>query len=159
MSGPANALLIVAVIAVIVVRQVRPRRISGGGRWWLVPIVMGVLAVRNGGLVDEAHRGASVALLVAGTAIGGALGVAWAATTRVWTAEDGTVWAQGTRTTIIVWLVGIGLRVGLYAVAVAMGVKQHSGSVLLAVAATLLIRGGVIALRAQRPEPSYSAVS
>ena len=159
MSDLGNALLIVAVIGVVVVRQVRPRRITAGGRWWLVPLVMGGLALRDGGLVDSGHRGASVALLVAETAIGALLGLAWAATTRVWTAEDGEVWAQGTRVTVAVWLGGIAVRVALYGVAAAMGVRQHSGSVLLALAVTLLIRGGAMTLRAQRREPSYAAVS
>ena len=159
MSGLVNALVIVAVIGVVIARQLRPRQVSAGGRWWLIPVVLVVLAVRDGGLVDGAHREASTVLLAAELAVGAVMGMAWAGTTRMWTGEDGAVWAQGTRSTIVVWVLGIAIRVGLYAAAAAMGVHQHTGSLLLAVAGTLLVRSGVLMLRAQKERPTYPAVS
>ncbi|SEN37623.1 DUF1453 family protein [Actinacidiphila rubida] len=159
MSGLVNALVIVAVIGVVIVRQVRPRRVATGGRWWLLPVVLAVVAVRDGGLIDGAHRDASIALLGAELAVGAVMGLAWAGTTRMWTGTDGAVWAQGTRATIAVWVLGIAIRVGLYAAAAGTGIHQHTGSLLLAVAGTLLVRGGVLVLRAQRGHASYPAVS
>lgn len=159
MSGLVNALVILAVVGVVIARQLRPRRISGGRRWWSVPAVLIVLAVRNGGLIDPEHHNTAIVLLAAELLIGAVMGVAWAATTRMWTEKDGSVWSQGTKATITVWVLGIAIRAGLYAAAVAMGVRQDSGSVLLAVAATLLIRGGVLVRRAQGVEPSYRTVS
>ena len=91
--------------------------------------------------------------------VGAVMGVIWALTTRVWTGPEGGVWAQGTRATITVWALGIALRVGLYAAGAAAGVHQGTGSVLLAVAVTLLIRAGVLLRRAQGLEPSYRSVA
>jgi hypothetical protein len=158
MSGLVNVLVIVAVIALVVVRQLRPRQV-GGGRWWLVPAVLAVLAVRDGGLVDSAHRDASIVLLAAELVVAAVMGMVWAGTTRMWRNEDGSVWVQGTRATVAVWVAGIAVRVGLAAGAAAMGIHQHTGSVLLAVAGTLLVRSAVLMARAQRRQPSYSAVS
>jgi hypothetical protein len=158
MSGPVNALVIVAVIAVVIARQLRPRRVTMSGRWWLVPAVLVVLAVREGGIIDTAHPGTATALLVAELVVGAVMGLVWAGTTRMWTEQDGSVWAQGTKATIAVWALGIAIRVGLYGAATAMGVHQHTGSVLLAIAVTLLVRRAVLSWRAARPA-SYSAVS
>jgi hypothetical protein len=62
-SGLVNALVVVAVVGLVIARQLKARTI-GGGRWWLVPGVLAVLAIRDGGgLVDRQHHGASIALL------------------------------------------------------------------------------------------------
>lgn len=159
MSGLVNALVILAVVGLVIARQLRPRQVAAGGRWWLIPAVLVVLAIRDGGLTDPAHRDLSIALLGGELLIGAGMGVVWALTTRMWTAQDGGVWAQGTRATITVWVLGIALRVGLYAAAAAAGVHQETGSVLLAVAITLLIRAVVLLRRAQGLEPSYRTVA
>lgn len=158
MSGLVNAVVIVAVIGIVIARQLRPRQV-GSGRWWLIPGVLIVLAVRDGGLIDAHHPDAAAALFVAELVVGLAMGVVWATTTRMWTKPDGTVWAQGTKATLAVWVLGIAVRVGLYAIAAAEDVHQSSGSVLLAVAVTLLIRTGVLIRRARSLEPSYRTVS
>jgi hypothetical protein len=159
MSGPVNALVILAVVGFVIARQLRPRTV-GGGRWWLIPGVLVVMAIRDGGsLIDAHHQDAAVALFTAELVVGAVMGVVWATTTRMWTDPDGKVWAQGTKTTIGVWVLGIAARVGLAVVAASMGVHQSSGSVMLAVAATLLIRTGVLLRRAQSLEPSYRTVS
>jgi hypothetical protein len=158
-SGLVNALVILAAVGLVIARQLRPRQVAAGGRWWLIPAALVVLAIRDGGLVDPAHRDLSIALLSAELLVGAGMGVVWALTTRMWTAPDGSAWAQGTRATIAVWVLGIALRVGLYAVGAAAGVHQETGSVLLAVAITLLIRAGVLLRRAQGLESSYRTVA
>lgn len=159
MSGLFDALLAVVVIGLVITRQLRPRRVSGGRRWWLVPAVLLVLAVRDGGLIDPAHRDVSLALLGAELVLGAATGAAWMGTTRIWAEPDGTVWAQGTKASLAVWAGGIVLRVGLYAAGAAAGVEQKTGSVLLAVAVTLLIRSGLLVWRAQGTRAPYRTVA
>lgn len=159
MSGLFDALLALVVVGLVVTRQLRPRQVSGGRRWWLVPGVLVVLAVRDGGLVDPAHQEASVALLCTELLLGAGIGVAWMQATRIWTEPDGKVWAQGTRASIAVWAAGIALRVGLYAAGAAVGVEQKTGSVLLAVGVTLLIRSGLLVWRAQGLGASYRTVA
>jgi hypothetical protein len=159
MSGPANALVILAVVGLVIARQLKPRVVRGG-RWWLIPVVLVVLAIRDGGsLIDQHHRDSAVALLAAELVVGAAMGVVWATTTRMWTESDGRVWVQGTKATVAVWVLGIVVRLGLYAVGASMGIHEDSSSALLAVAATLLIRTGVLLRRAQSVGPSYRTVS
>ncbi len=159
MSGMVNALVILAVIGVVIARQLTPRQV-GSGRWWLIPAVLVVLAIRDGGgLIDAHHQDAAVALLGAELIVGALMGLLWATTTRVWTDAEGKAWAQGTKASIGVWLLGIAARIGLYGIARAAGVHQSSATVLLAVAATLLIRQGVLIWRARAVDPSYRTVS
>jgi hypothetical protein len=159
MSALLSALVMVAVIGLIIARQIRPRPISASRRWLLIPVVLVVLAIRDGGLLDPAHRGASFVLLAAEMLVGAGIGLAWALTTRVWREADGAVWAQGTKASLSVWGVGIAVRIGLYGAGAALGVHEGTGSILLAVALTLLIRAGLLLRRAQGLEPSYRTVA
>ncbi|MES5818377.1 DUF1453 domain-containing protein [Streptomyces sp. RG80] len=149
MSGLVNAFVVVAVIALVIARQFRAQRIDAGRRWWLLPIVLGVVALREPGTVDAHHPTASIALLTAELLIGLATGAAWAWTTRIWAEPDGTVWSRSTKASGGVWFIGIALRIGLYALGAALGVHQNSSALLLALAATLLVRAGILALRAR----------
>jgi hypothetical protein len=149
MSGLVNALVIVAVVALVVVRQFRARRIGTDRRWWLVPAIVAVLALREPGILDPHHQTESVLLLGAELLIGLFTGVGWAWTTRVWNEADGAVWSKSTKASVAVWIVGIALRVGLFALGAALGVHQESSALLLALAATLLVRSGILVWRAQ----------
>lgn len=156
MSGLTDALLISAAVVLIIVRQFRPRRISADRRWWLVPAVLAALALRGPGILDPRHPGGSAALLAAELFIGLTTGAGWAWTTRIWTEPDGTVWSRSTRAAIAVWIVGIALRVSLFGVGAALGIHQDSSALLLALAATLLVRGGILVWRS-RSAPSAEA--
>lgn len=148
MSGLVNALVIIAVIVLVVVRQCSAQRISDGRRWWVLPGVLFFVALREPGLVDPHHRTASAVVLGAELAVGLATGAGWAWTSRVWRAEDGSLWSKGSRATALVWAGGLALRAALYGVAVMLGVHQGSPALLAALAATLLIREGLLARRA-----------
>ncbi|OKI08015.1 hypothetical protein A6A06_34700 [Streptomyces sp. CB02923] len=156
MSGSLNVLVIVAVIALVVVRQFKPQRLkTEGKRWWLLPAVLAFLAVREPGLTDSAHPTGSAVLLAVGVILGLLTGAAWAWTTRVWTDADGEVWSAGRAVTVVAWVVGAGLRFGLYGLAVLMGVHLGTQATMLSVAATLLARTGTMAWRAQTLRPTY----
>ncbi|MEU9590630.1 DUF1453 domain-containing protein [Streptomyces sp. NPDC048219] len=151
MPGLVDALMIVAVAGLVVLRQFRAQRIDTDTRWWVAPVVLGVLALRQPGVIDADHRPASVLLLAAELCIGAATGVGWAWTTRIWVAADGGVWGRGSRASIAVWIAGIALRAALFAAGAALGVRQDTSALLLALAATLLARSGILAWRAQAP--------
>lgn len=148
MVGLANALVIVAVVALVLVRQFRARPIDTDRRWWLLPLILGVIALREPGVLDAHHRVGSAALLAVELLIGLAMGAGWAWTTRVWTEPDGAVWSKGTRASAAVWIAGIVLRVGVFAVGAALGLHQHSSALLLGFAASLLVRAGILTWRA-----------
>jgi len=149
MSGLVNALVIAAVVALVIVRQFRTQQIGAGRRWWLFPVILGVVAVREPGIVDVHHRGESIALVGAELLIGLATGAGWAWTTRIWAEPDGVVWSRSTKASVTVWGIGIALRVGLFAFGAALGVHQDSSALLLALAATFLVRSAILLWRAQ----------
>ena len=147
MFGLVHALVIFAVVALVLVRQFRTSRIDPSRRWWLIPVVMAVVALREPGLIDSHHQTEAVLLLGAELLIGLATGAGWAWTTQVWAEEDGSVWARSTKASVVVWIVGVGLRVALFGVGVLIGVHQDSSALLLAFAATLLVRSGTLVWR------------
>ena len=147
MSGLVNALVIVAVAALVIVRQFRASRIDTDRRWWLLPGILAVIALREPDLLDARHHTASALLLGAEVIVGMAMGAAWAWTTRIWVEPDGAVWSRSTKASAAVWAVGIGLRAGLFAVGALMGTHQHSSALMLGLAATLLVRSGILIRR------------
>lgn len=155
MSGLVNVLVIVAVIALVVVRQCSARQISGDRRWWVLPGVLLVMALREPGLVDPHHETLSVVLLGAEVVVGLVTGAAWGWTARLWRAEDGSLWSKGTKATVYAWTAGLILRAALYGVAAALDIHQGSPALMMALAATLLVRSGVLARRVAEISPSY----
>ncbi|MFF9623126.1 DUF1453 domain-containing protein [Streptomyces griseosporeus] len=150
MPGLVNALVIIAVAALVITRQFAARRIDGDRRWWLLPAVLMVMAVRSPGILDAQHPAASASLLAAELLIALATGAGWAWTTRVWVERDGAVWSRTTRAGAAVWAGGIALRLALFGLGMALGVHQDSSALLLALALTLLVRSGILVLRAGR---------
>ncbi|MGW5198574.1 DUF1453 domain-containing protein [Streptomyces spiralis] len=149
MSGLVNALVIVAVAALVIVRQFAARRIGADRRWWVLPAILAVVALREPGIIDAHHRTESVVLLAAELLIGLGTGAGWAWTTRIWAEPDGTVWTKSTKASVAVWIGGIALRVALFALGAVLGVHQDSGAVMVALAGTLLVRSGLLAWRAR----------
>ncbi|MFD1274410.1 DUF1453 domain-containing protein [Streptomyces kaempferi] len=154
MSGLVNALVIVAVVVLVVARQFRTRRVSTDRRWWIVLAVLAVVALREPGLIDSHHRTEAILLIGAEVVIGLAVGAAWAWTTRMWAEPDGTVWSRSTKAGAAVWGVGIALRLGLFGVGALLGVRQDSSALLLALAATLLVRSGLLLWRSHSLRPA-----
>ena len=67
------------------------------------------------------------------------------------------MWGKSTKASVTVWIIGIALRVGLFALGAALGVHQDSSALLVALAATLLVRGGILVWRAQSVAPDAGA--
>ncbi|MEU3511611.1 DUF1453 domain-containing protein [Streptomyces longwoodensis] len=149
MSGLVDALVIVAVAALVIARQMRAARVDADRRWWLLPGILVIAALREPGLLDAHHHAASAVLLAAELLVGLAIGAGWAWTTRLWTEPDGTVWSKSTKASAAVWLVGIALRVGLFGLGTTLGVHQGSAALMIALAATLLVRSGILVQRAR----------
>ncbi|MGV9352775.1 DUF1453 domain-containing protein [Streptomyces misionensis] len=149
MVGLTNAVVVVAVVALVLVRQFRARPINTDRRWWLLPVILGVIALREPGILDVGHRTESAVLLAVELLIGLAMGAGWAWTTRVWTEPDGVVWTKSTKASAAVWIAGIALRIGVYGLGAALGLHQHSSALMLGFAGSLLVRGGILTWRAR----------
>ncbi|PBC85500.1 hypothetical protein SAMN05428945_7138 [Streptomyces sp. 2224.1] len=156
MNDLLNIVVITAAVAWVFIRQFSARRVtSEGKKWWLIPVVLTVLALRQPGLLDPGHHAASAVLLGGEILIGLACGVGWAWTIRIWTDADGAVWSKGGWAAAGVWLCGMVLRLGLMGIAAAMGVHQGGAATMLSVAAMLLTRAGVTTWRAQALQQTY----
>ncbi|MFD7118443.1 DUF1453 domain-containing protein [Streptomyces sp. NPDC059892] len=156
MSSLVNVLVAVAVVALIAARQLKPQRITADGHRWLVlPVILVVIALREPGLLDARDLPLSALLLGAELVVGALMGVGWARTSHVWTERDGSVWSKGTKATAGVWIAGIALRLGLMGVGALIGVRQGTGAILLALAASVLVRRGLLVRRARAGRASY----
>ncbi|MEV0372343.1 DUF1453 domain-containing protein [Streptomyces sp. NPDC050636] len=156
MSALLNILVIVIVVAMVFIRQFQARRVTADSKkWWLIPAVLTIMALREPGLLDPAHHASSALLLAGELVIALASGAAWAWTSRMWTDDEGAVWTKGGWATAGVWLGGIAVRLGLVGIAAALGIHQSSLATMLAVAAMLLTRTGVTMWRAQSLRPTY----
>ncbi|WP_018547355.1 DUF1453 family protein [Streptomyces sp. LaPpAH-108] len=149
MSGLVDALVIVVIAAIVITRQFRARAVDTDRRWWLLPAILAFMALRGPGILDDHHRVGSAALLAVEIVIGLAIGAGWAWTSQLWRAEDGVVWTKSTKASGLVWVVGIALRGGLFALGRGFGVHQDSSALMLGLAATLLVRTGVVIWRAR----------
>ncbi|MEV4616327.1 DUF1453 domain-containing protein [Kitasatospora sp. NPDC049258] len=152
MSGLVNALVILAVIALVVTRQLRPRKVATERRFWLLPAVLAVLALRDPQLIDPAHRAEAIGLLAASVLTVLAMGCVWGWTVRLWRSEDGTVWARGTKATMAAWVGMMVLRLGWYGLGTALHVHQSSSALLLSLGGLLLVRSLVVNWRTQHLE-------
>ncbi|MFF0289524.1 DUF1453 domain-containing protein [Streptomyces sp. NPDC005262] len=159
MSGLVNALLILAVVAFVVVRQCSARRISDDRRWWILPGVLLAMSMREPGLTDPHHEVLSVVVLGAELAVGLVTGAGWGWTARLWREPDGSLWSKGTKATVFVWTGGLVLRAALYGVAALMGIHQGSAALMTALAVTLLVRSGVLMWRARQMRPAYGGAA
>ncbi|WP_208878216.1 DUF1453 domain-containing protein [Streptomyces armeniacus] len=159
MGGVPDGVVIAGIIVVVLVAQLRPQRVATEARaWWVLPAVLVVATVSDGGLVDPRHRTVSVFLLAASVLAGAATGMAWAWTTRVWEDDSGAYWAQGRLTTLGVWAGALLVRGALHGLALLAGVHQGSAATTLALAAALLTRSAVVVLRTDGPGALVRAV-
>ncbi|MFH9862472.1 DUF1453 domain-containing protein [Streptomyces sp. NPDC017202] len=154
MPGLVDALLIAAVAVVVIVRQFRAGRVEGDRRWWVLPGILAVAALREPDLLDARHHTASAAILAGELLVGLAMGAGWAWTTRIWVEADGAVWSRSIRVSAAVRAVGIGLRVAPFACGAMVGVPQGGSALLLALATTLLVRSGILTWRVRFLEPA-----
>ncbi|POX41062.1 DUF1453 domain-containing protein [Streptomyces sp. Ru73] len=161
MGGVPEILVIAAVAALVVVRQFGARKVSSDRRWWVLPAVLGYVAISrsDGALLDPAHQAVSAVLLGAGIAAGLVTGAGTAWTMRLWTGPDGTVWAKGRGVTAAVWATGIAVRLALLGIGTLLGVHLNAQATTLTVAALLLAQTGALAWRAGTLSPSYGVAA
>jgi hypothetical protein len=164
----AGLVIGVAALALILLRQVRPRPLEGN---YVLVIVLGVIGLAEAGaflfgkqqfvsfLKGHDHHltlagagGAAMVTAAAGSlALAAATGALRAPSVRLWR-QDGQVWRKGTALTVVLWLVSLALHLG-YDALVARG-KADAGfgaaTLLLYFAVSLTVQNIVLGTRARR---------
>ncbi|MEE1781822.1 DUF1453 family protein [Streptomyces sp. SP17BM10] len=152
MTALVNIVVIIAVLVLVVQRQMRAQRLDTERRFWLLPLILGALALRDPQLIDHDHAALSAVLLGASLVAVLAMGSVWGWTVRLWRAADGSIWAKGTRATVAAWVGMIAIRLGLYGIGSAMHVHQAGSALMLGLAVMLLVRSLVVNWRARTAE-------
>ncbi|MGW3045239.1 DUF1453 domain-containing protein [Kitasatospora sp. NPDC001159] len=156
MSSVASLLVIAAVVVLVVQRQMRVQRLDTERRFWLLPLILGVLALRDPQIIDHQHTALSVTLLAAGMVTVLAMGTVWGWTVQIWRASDGTVLLKGSKATLAAWGGMIAIRIGLYAIGSALHVHQAGSALMLGMAVLLLVRSLVVNWRVRTLEPAQT---
>ncbi|HEY2221314.1 hypothetical protein [Actinomycetospora sp.] len=151
MSGPLQVIVGIAVLGWILYNQLRVRQFTA--RRLRIAGILGVVGLVEIVSSASAHPVSVVGwtLLVTGLVIGAALGLIRAATVRLWV-RDSAVYTQGHALTAALWIVGIGIHIGLDVLAGAVAPSANavnSSSVLLFIAVSLGVQGLMTMRRAQ----------
>lgn len=159
MDGLPEWLLISAVIVFVLARQFFPQRISADAKgWWVLPAVLVVVTVRKAGLIDQQHEVMAVLLLIGSVLVGILSGALWAWSMKVWSDESGAYWARAGAFTPLVIVAGVLARLVLHGGAAVLGVYQGAGSTMLGLAFCLLMRSGLVQLRARGGKEALRAM-
>ncbi|MCX4746470.1 DUF1453 family protein [Kitasatospora sp. NBC_01287] len=149
MTGIANILVILAVVVLVLGRQLRARKIDTERRFWLLPLILCALGLSDKQLIDPAHKAEAIALLAGSLLVVLAMGSVWGWTVRVWRASDGSVWTKGTKATLAAWVGMVAIRIGIFALGSSLHVHQSSKALYLTFGVMLLVRGAVVNWRAR----------
>lgn len=145
----------VAVLALLLYRQLAVRRLRETYRLVVIVAILGVLEFGRYLSASGTHIGAKVAVALVGSAIlASVLGVLRAVTVRVWRGDGGQLLRKGTWLTAVLWVVALAAHLGLDEL-VAGGTNGKSGNVgdatiLLYLAVSLGVQQVVLLRRAAR---------
>ncbi|HZE40583.1 MAG TPA: hypothetical protein VE172_17410 [Stackebrandtia sp.] len=151
------------VVGLIIYRQLQPRRVNNPTMYYIAGFMI-LLGITSGGLVDPHHLGLSIVLLVIELVMAAALGMARAASVKLWTDDKGVAWSRGTWRTAVMWLVSMATRIVMLLTGeFVWHVHTSSQSVLIFVGLTIGVQGLVVARRSalasREPASPYSVVA
>jgi len=145
-----NLVIGVAVLALLIYRQLRARPVRGNQRLVLVLVVIGLIEAVQ--YLQKLHSvSVAIAALAGSLVLAAVFGAARAATVRVWM-QDGQPWAQGDLVTAGLWVLALAAHLGYdYLV----GQHKDIGSIgtatlVLYLAVSLGVQRLIVAFRAQR---------
>jgi hypothetical protein len=116
MSGAnvTNLIIGVAVVALLVSRQLMARRLNENYRLSVILAVIGLVEFVN--FLKSVHGphddGRIIVALAGSLVLAAVLGAARALTVRVWRQDDGQLMRQGTWVTAVLWIVSLAVHLG-----------------------------------------------
>jgi hypothetical protein len=143
----------VAVLGLLIYRQLIARPVRGNQRIVLILLVVGLIEAVQ--YLQKLHAGsAAVVALVGSLILAAVFGAARAATVKIWL-QDGQAWAKGNLLTAALWIVALGAHLGYDYL-----IGQHKDigdlgdvTVLLYLAVSLAVQRVIVGVRAQRLNP------
>jgi drug/metabolite transporter (DMT)-like permease len=149
-----NLVIGVAVLGLLIYRQLQARPVRGNQRLVLVLAMIGViLAVKYIQRLDSLS--AAIGALAGSLVLAAVFGAVRAATVRIWM-QDGQPWVQGNLLTAALWILALGAHLGFDYL-----VGQHkdisgigNATLVLYLAVTLGVQRLIVVFRAQRLDPS-----
>ncbi|MCR6489759.1 hypothetical protein M8542_43805 [Amycolatopsis sp. OK19-0408] len=150
MSSSANILIGLAVLAWLVLRQTQRRLVREDRRpvVLLVLLVLGVFQLATY-LKLVPVSATVIVLVVASLVLAAGFGFVRALSVRVWR-QDGQLWRQGGWLTVALWLVAVGVHIGLDLLFDGAAKGLGTGSILLYLAVSLGVQRFVVLSRANR---------
>jgi hypothetical protein len=154
-----QAILGIAVITLVICRQLRTRPVNGPGlRFIAVLAVIGLLETST--YSRDNHAGAMTLAALAGSLVlAGVFGAVRAATVRVWL-DGGQAWSKGNWLTAALWITALAAHLG-YDGLIAQGHWNRgvgAATVVLYLAVTLGVQRVIVQQRANRRRPVPAAV-
>lgn len=150
-----NVLIALAVLGLLLYRQLTPRRVKTDGSPRLLLILGAIGLVQLGEFVDKSGWigvfGAATLLVSFGLAV--VLGAFRAASVTIWQDADQTWWRRGGAMTLVLWLVSIGSHFGIDALAVHLAGPSYdmqglgNATLLLYIALSLGLQNLLVARR------------
>jgi hypothetical protein len=143
----------VAVLGLLIYRQLRARPVRGNQRIVLVLVIIGLIEAVQ--YIQNLHAGSAAVVALVGSLVLAALfGAARAATVRIWM-QDGQAWVKGNLLTAALWVVALAAHLGYDYL-----IGQHKdigdlgdATVLLYLAISLAVQRVIVTARAQRLDP------
>ena len=149
-----NLLIGLAVLALILVRQMQVRPVRASMRLPLILAIIGIIELTQF-FQHGQHRAtpAVIAALAGSLVLAGLLGAVRAVTVRVWF-DGGQALRQGTWLTVLLWLVSLGVHLGYDYLVIGKGPASGLGtaSLTLYFAITYTIQRLILTARAERLE-------
>jgi hypothetical protein len=161
MSNLTNIVIGLIVVGLLLVRQLqaRPAKETSSIRIVLILGLIGIFEMK-GAIGSHRVTAAPIAWLVLSVLAGAGMGAVRGATVRIWRAEDGSAWRQGTVLTATLWIVSLGTHLVLdtaidhSTTITALG----TSSILVYLAVTLGVQREIVRRRASRLVPGLDGV-
>jgi hypothetical protein len=154
-GGTLTSLVIgVAVLALLVVRQLSVRRLNESYRLTLIIAIIGVVEFVSFLNAHHGHRTEVIEAVLGSLAIAAVTGAMRAPTVKIWRDDSGQLLRQGTWLTAVLWVVSVAAHLGYDAL---VGGKTlgdvGDATILLYLAVTLVIQRVIMLARADRHRP------
>ena len=149
-DSSANILIGLVVLAWLLWRQTQKRLVREDRKPTVLLILLVLGVVQLSTYLKTASTSATVILLLVGSLVLAAgFGVVRAYSVKLWR-QDGQLWRQGTWLTIVLWVVGIGVHIGLDVLFDSSAKGLSGASILLYLAVSLGVQRLVVQSRATR---------